>query len=309
VFVTAGNGNPSALNRRSPITAGLQEILLLYPGYLLSSNAPDITIEPLLQTGRVSGASSFFDLVAPTGQGLALNANPPREPDGQQYTLAARVRSSKPVSDRPGARPLDVVAIADIDFISDTFFGIRAAAATTAQFDNITFFLNAIDAAARDESFIPLRNHRARYRTLERLEAQTRTFMEQRAKEEQQAQDEARTGLEQARARLQKRIDDLQARSDLDAVAKQTMLRTVEETENRQLDILERTIAEARDRKIQASRETMEMRVRAIRTRIRTMAVLLPPLPVLLIGLVVFVRRARRERESARASGRLWEAA
>jgi hypothetical protein len=51
----------------------------------------------------------------------------------------------------------------------------------------------------------------------------------------------------------------------------------------------------------------MEAEVRRIRTNIRTLAVLLPPLPVLIAGAVIFLRRTRREREGARALGRLRE--
>jgi ABC-2 type transport system permease protein len=282
-------------------------VLLLYPGYLLPLNAENqgFTLEPLLQTGKVSGASSFFDLVRPTPGGLMLSASPAREPSGRQYVLATRVRSTAPLTDTPGARPLDLVAIADIDFISDAFFDIRATAGPTARFDNVTFFVNTIDMLAGDPSFIALRNRRARYRTLERLEAQTRTFMEQRARDEQQAQQEARTALEAARGRLRARVDELNARTDLDLVAKQIMVRNLEESENRQLRVLERTVAQARDTRIRASRETMEAQIRRIRTRIRLLAVVLPPLPVLAMGIVVFVRRTRRERESARATGRL----
>jgi hypothetical protein len=69
--------------------------------------------------------------------------------------------------------------------------------------------------------------------------------------------------------------------------------------------VLERTISQARDARVRASRDTMEAQIRRIRTRIRLLAVILPPLPVLAVGIVVFMRRARRERESARASGRL----
>lgn len=309
VFVGPGNGNPDAFNRQSPATSGLQEVLLLYPGYLLPAKAQDFTLQPLLQTGRVSGSSSFFDLVTPTPNGMAINPSPTREPDERQYVLAARIRSKQPLSSAPGARPLDLVAIADLDFISDSFFDIRAMAAATATFDNITFFLNTIDLLAGDESFIALRNRRVRHRTLERLEAQTRSFMDRRAKEEQQAQKEALTALEEARNRLTKRVEALNARTDLDAQAKQIMVRNLEETENRQLRVLERSIAEARDAKIRASRETMEGQIRSIRTRIRTFAVLLPPVPVLLIGAALFVRRTRRERETARATGRMRDAA
>ena len=59
----AASNRPDAISRRSPVTAGLQEILLLYPGHLLPVDSPDFTFEPLLQTGRTAGSSSFFDLV------------------------------------------------------------------------------------------------------------------------------------------------------------------------------------------------------------------------------------------------------
>lgn len=309
VFVGYGNGNPDALNRRSPATAGLQEVMLLYPGYLQPSNPRDFTFEPLLQTGRVSGSSSFFDLVIPTRAGLAMNASLSREPDHRQYVLAARTQSNQPLSPAPGAKRVDVITIADVDFISDAFFEIRSAAGANASFDNIAFFLNSIDLLAGDESFIALRDRRARHRTLERVEAQTRVFMDRRTREEQQAEKEARGALEGARGRLRKRVDDLDTRPDLDAQTRQIMVRNLEETENRQLRVLENSIEEAKDAKIRASRETMEIAVRSIRTRIRTLAVLLPPLPVLLFGVAVFVRRTRRERDSARAAGRMRDSA
>jgi ABC-2 type transport system permease protein len=300
VFVGFGNGNPNAFNRSSPVTAGLQEVLLLYPGLVLSTGSPDVTFEPLLQSGRLSGTSSFFDLVTPTPAGMTLNQSVVREADEQNHVFAARVRSHRPLGAAPGSRPLDLIVVADIDFISDNFFDIRARAQTTANFDNIAFFSNAIDVLVGDESFIALRQRRSRHRTLERLEGQTRAFMDQRAREEEQAQQEAQTALEEARRRLRSRIDELSARTDLDAVAKQIMVRNQEEIENRQLRVLETNIAEARDARIRASRETMEAQIRTIRTRIRTLAVLLPPVPVLLVGAAIFLRRTRRERETAR---------
>jgi ABC-2 type transport system permease protein len=308
VFVSAGNGNPNAFNRTNPATSRLQEVMLLYPGYLLTTKSPDFTFEPLLQTGQASGSSSFFDLVVPTQQGMLINAKAGHDADHRQYVLAARAQSRKPIVSAPGARPTDVIAIADIDFISDYFFNIRAAAPPDATFDNITFFLNAIDLLAGDDAFIALRSRRARHRTLERLEAQTRTFAERRTLEEQDAEKEADAALRQAKARLKSRVDELNGRTDLDIQAKQIMVRNLEETENRQLQTLETRITEAKDIKIRASRETMETHVRNIRTRIRTLAVLLPPLPVLLVGAGIFVRRARRERENARAMRRFAEA-
>jgi ABC-2 type transport system permease protein len=283
--------------------------MLLYPGYLQPANTGVFTFEPLLQTGRVSGSSSFFDIVLPTRNGMVINASVARETDHREYVMAARVQSKNPISAGPGAKPVNVIAIADLDFISDYFFEVQSLAAGNTTFDNSTFFLNSLDLLAGDESFFALRNQRGRHRTLERVEAQTRGFMDHRTREEQQAEKEARSALEDARIRLRKRVNDLDARPDLDVQTKQIMVRNLEETENRQLRVLETAIAEAKDIKIRASRETMEIEVRSIRNRIRALAVLLPPLPVLLFGAAVFVRRARRERDGARDVGRLREAA
>jgi ABC-2 type transport system permease protein len=308
VFVSKANGNPDAFARSNPITARLQEVMFLYPGYLLPVKGADFELEPLVETGTVSGSSSFFDLVVPTDRGMVINANASREPDHRRYVIAERIRSRQPIVIAHGAKPVDIIAVADIDFISDYFFNIRASVAADGIFDNVTFFLNAIDVLAGDDSMVALRSRRARHRTLERVEAQTRTFVERRTAEEQQAEKDAREALEGARGRLKARVDELNARTDLDVQTKQIMVRNLQEAENRQLRMLETTIAQAKDARISASRESMEASIRNIRTRIRTLAILLPPVPVLVAGFAVLVRRVRRERESARAMQRLTEA-
>jgi hypothetical protein len=43
---------------------GLQELLLLYPGQLISTDQSNFTFDPLVQTGKVRPLS-FFDVFAP----------------------------------------------------------------------------------------------------------------------------------------------------------------------------------------------------------------------------------------------------
>ena len=203
--------------------------------------------------------------------------------------------------------PLNLVVVADLDFISEQFFQIREVAPANLSFDNVTFFLNAMDSLLEDDSFIGLRSRRARHRTLERVEAQTAEFVEQRTLDEQQAEEEAEQALTDAQNRLNERVAEVQNRTDIDAQAKQIMARNLEEVENRRLSVLSTNIETEKDTKNRASLERMETQVRRIQSTIKTFAILLPPVPVFAWGMWTFVRRQRREREGAAAARRLRE--
>ena len=300
VFVGPGNGGANAFSTADPATAGLQEVVLMYPGYLEPKEGASTAFLPLVTTGLLGGSTSYFQLVQPTPDGsLALNVALPHEPEKKAFTLAARLR----------APMVNAIVIADLDFISDQAFQLRAnPAASGVGVDNITFFLNAIDVLAGDNSFVELRKRRVRLRTLERVEAQLRTFTERRIREEQQANTEAQAALNGAQGNLQKLGDEIARRPDLDAQAKDILVRNLEATERRKFDVLSVKIEQAKNTKIQASRENMEAEVRRIRGAIRTTAVLVPPFPVFLLGLVIFVRRQRRERAGAAALRRLRDA-
>jgi ABC-2 type transport system permease protein len=244
----------------------------------------------------------FFQATRPTPAGPVLAGPTPHEPEGKALTLAAHVRSKVPLVP---PTPTNVIVVADLDLISDYFFDLRREAPVNVAFDNITFFLNAIDVLAGDDSFIALRNRRVRLRTLDRVEAQTMAFLEQRSREEQQTQKEARAALEGARERLKTRVQELKARSDLDDFAREIMIRNLEAAEGRRLQVLESSIVRERDAKIAGSRQAMETRIRRTRGTIRLIAVLLPPIPVLAVGGVILARRKRREHAGARHAGRL----
>ena len=169
----------------------------------------------------------------------------------------------------------------------------------------MSFFLNAMDVLVGDESFVALRNRRVRHRTLERVEAQVLEFTEQRAAEEDAAERRAEEALRAAQDRLDSRVAAVEERADLDSQAKQIMARNLQEVENRRFSVLEANINAEKDAEVRASEERMERQVRRIQGGIRTLAVLLPPIPVFLLGVFTFVRRRRAEHEGAAAARRL----
>ena len=232
---------------------------------------------------------------------------PDTEPEALDTESEAAGVGAESTPEPDPAGDIDIIVVADLDFISEQFFQIREQAPGGLNFDNITFFLNAMDTLLGEDAFIDLRSRRARHRTLERVEAQTAQFIEQRTAGEQQAEADAEEALTEAQQRLNDRVAELQGRADIDAQTRQIMVRNLEEVENRRLEVLSANIETEKDARIQASRENMEAQIRRIQTSIKTFAILLPPVPVVLLGIAIFVRRKRREREGAAAAHRLRE--
>lgn len=328
VFVGKGNENEETFNEQHQGSAGLQELVLLYPGQMEKAAGSDYEFQPLLKSGYVSGQASYFQMVQRSFLGAQINPNLPHRPDPRDYVLAAHIRgtiestdpeaadqeeeggsedSSAGESDEtpPSPKSLDVLVIADLDFISEQFFQIRAGGLENLNFDNITFFLNSIDVLVRDESFITLRRKRVRHRTLERVEDQTRNFIEERVKEEEEAEAEAERAMDQAQQRLNEKVEEVRQRPDLDIQTKQIMAQNIQEVESRRFEVLKTNIEAEKESKINRSKENVEEQIRSIQTNIKTFAVLLPPIPVFALGVLIFVRRRRREREGAAAARRL----
>ena len=328
VFVGRGNENPDTFNPGHTSSSQLQEMVLLYPGQIQAVSESGYDFQPLLKSGFVSGIQSYFQLVQRSFLGVQLNRNLPHIPDDQTYILAAHIRgpqgepspeeseaasseedgeSEEAQEENPAASPkaANVIVIADLDFISEQFFVMRAQGPENLNFDNVTFFLNAIDVLVGEEAFIGLRNKRIQHRTLERVEQQTQNFIQERVQKEQEAETEAQQALAEAQSRLEEKVNEVRQRTDLDEQTKQIMARNLQEVESRRFEVLRTNIETEKEAKLSESQENMEAQIRSIQNNIKTFAILLPPIPVFVLGVFIFLRRERREREGAAAARRL----
>lgn len=312
IFVGEGNKNADAFNRTDPISTDLQEVVLLYPGQFDPPVDGRFDFESLLQSGRVSGMHNWYSLVQRGFFGMQLNPRPRRMPTNENYTLAARITgvassAAEPDSavDISGAGQVNLIVIADVDFITEQFFQIRASGMEQYNFDNITFFLNSIDMLAGDSSFVDLRSRRVRHRTLTTVEAKTEDYIRKRIEDERAAEQEAQQALREAQDRLNERVAEVRDRADLDEQTKQIMAKNLQEVENKRFEATKANIEAQKEADIATSKENMEMAVRGIQARIKTMAVLLPPIPVFVLGVFIFIRRRRREHEGTVAARRL----
>ncbi len=290
IFLGAGNKTAMPFNPNEAVTSGLQEVVVIYSGFLKATGAPGSTFTPLLQTGKDSGSISWSKLVQPSLFGVQIASNLPHEPDQETYVLAARIKGAS-----NGSR-VNAIVIADVDMMGEQFFQLRREGVENLQFDNVTFLLNAVDQLAGDESFIALRKRRSRHRTLEAVEARTKVYEEQRLKEAQEAERIAEQRLGEAQARLDRAVEQLRNRTDLDERTKQIMIANQQKAENRRLAVARTNIEDEKQRLIERSRAEMEASIRGIQNTIKLLAVVLPPIPAFLLFLVVSMRRLRREK-------------
>jgi ABC-2 type transport system permease protein len=277
VFVSKG------FNQDEAVTAGLQEMVLLYPGSLKARTGSGAV--PLIETSGESGTVRFESLMQRDPlSGMAINQDLKHTPDGEKQTLAMRVNSK-----------VKAIVVADVDLMGEQFFELRRRGVENLNFDNVTFLLNAVDQLAGDTSFIALRKRRPKHRTLEAVEARTAAYDAQRLTEMRQAETIAETRLKEAQGRLDKAVKEIENRSDLDDQSKEVMISNVQAVENRRFQVARTTIEDEKQRQIDLSRADMEDSIRGIQSTIKLMAVLLPPIPAVILFLIVSVRRLARE--------------
>ena len=289
IFLGSGSGENPPFNPDEAITSGLQELVAIYPGSIKLAAGSRTTLTPLLQTGADSGLTDWNRLMQRSLFGFQMATNLPHEPDPDRYTLAARLAGIGP------DQPVRAILITDVDLMGEQFFSIRRQGIETLQFDNVTFLLNAVDQLVGDESFIALRKRRRRHRTLEAVESRTRVYEERRLEETRQAEATANQRLQEAQARLDRAVEALRQRRDLDEQTRRIMIANQEKAENRRLAVARTNIEEEKQRLIGKSRADMESSIRDIQNAIKFLAAALPPVPAFALFLVVSVRRLRRE--------------
>ncbi|HLY10194.1 MAG TPA: Gldg family protein [Planctomycetota bacterium] len=295
-------------NQNDPITSGLQEMVLLNGGEVRPQGALPLNFTPLLTTTPISGGLLKSQLFQSTFFGIQ-RVEPQYRPRGQAATLAARIKGAIPAAPAaPGQPPtgpganVNLVFVADLDCISNLFFQLRSEGSEGAgglTLDNITFILNCVDVLAGDESYVELRKRRPKHRTLERFEKLTKVHNQKMLDETKEAEERAEKELDAAKARLKAKVDEIRNRTDFDERRKEMEIRNVEEVENKRYAAAQREIEEKKKGTIERSRSTMKQGVSTIKKEIRLFSFLLAPVPALIVGLYMFVRRLSAQGRSS----------
>lgn len=305
VFVARASGASAPFNPSDPISSGLQEIVLLMPGEVFpaqGATTKGITITPLLTTSPVSGFTKYEEMLQRGFFGVqGLNRNRTQFPSTGGHTLAARI-SGVPAQPAPAegqqpepAKPLNALLLADLDLASPEVFRLREAGIEEFNFDNVTFFLNAVDALAGDQSLLDLRKRRPQFRTLETLDEARRTLEMQKDSAVEAANQRAAGQLATAQESLNRKVAEIEKRTDLDETSRGIMIQTVQADEQRRLEVQKASIESIKEDEITEATATARRQIERVQSQIKLAAVLLPPIPALALGTIVFIRRRSQE--------------
>lgn len=319
LFVTPNNGADAAFNPENPISAGLQELLFTYPGTVRKADDSDLNFQPLVTTGPESGSIPWDDLTytemttvenfdhasqerkvsrEPRKSRLTdkplvrLHPRPKKSFNQNTHTIAAHVTSDEEADD-DGERGINVVFVADIDFMNDFYFEQEENLDKPA--DNIPFLFNAIEVLAGDDSMVTLRNRRAKPRRLTAIQGEIEKFRRQRSKEQQKAEAKIRKKLEDAREEVEKKQEEIAQDTELGFVQKFGQLGEAVDVAQQDFEIQRERLEEQLQQTIADLKGTEQQQIDRLETRVRYAAVLLPPIPALLLGLSVLIVRVINE--------------
>jgi ABC-2 type transport system permease protein len=316
-------GAEDALSEESEISKGLKELMFLLAGTIRHNpNSTKTTFMPLASTGSFAGTIPLQEVRAIQRSGLGTaeelrvrRGNPAPIPQ----VIAAYIEGIPPKSadESPApvsSKPLKVVYVSDLDCMSSVFVDIRKNPSQLDeikfQFQNITFVLNAIDVLAGETRYPAIRRHVPTYSTLKLVEEQADKARRDEAEERSKVVDkfnesvaEAEEASSKAERQFKEAVDKLQSEGAIDSSKLQELNQRLQEYQikqaqlSRKLDLERSKLQRERDRNIREARGKADDSINKIQNYYKMLAVFIPPIPPLIVGIVVLVSRRLRERE------------
>lgn len=322
VFIDKGNGAVQPFNEDLDISSGLNQLLFLYPGAIVKDNDSKLKFEPILETGLENSGTVPTMGLAKGNRNLGVRT---RTRSRNGFILAAEIQGPAPEEDAslkatagaddehdPADAPenaesaaekkrkdMKVILVSDFDWIIPDFFYIRDVGTDeiVPATQNVTFILNMIDELAGDNRFIDIRKRTRLHRTLAQIDEATASSREEADKEEESIVAEITKKEDEARKAMQKKIDQVESNSALSPLEKDVLLEQTRIKEQTKLDQEARALASQLQRKKKEIEYKKDQDIRSVQDKYKLYAILIPPIPPLLLALAVFFRRRELERQ------------
>lgn len=329
-------GADDALSEQSEITKGLREVLLLYAGTIMPVKDAPVKVTELLSTGTQAGVIPADELMNLLREGASSDAkleDLQGPPSGRKVMAVAiegqaaqaestaaekkEATETKPADDgktadaaKSTSRPMNVVFVADVDCLNSFFSMVRSRPEQYEELNfrlqNVTFVLNVIDELVGEESYPAIRRHEPQHSTLRLLEIQSeqaynkdlekiRSFQKSYNEEVQKAEAEKSKSLQSFIENVNKREKEGEFGAELEKARMELEMKT--KREDRMLAVKRQQLLQVLQQQIQQSKRDADLQILNIQNYYKMLAIFLPPIPPLLVGIGVFVSRRLRERE------------
>lgn len=307
VFITPLNGNSEAISTKSPVTSGLQELLMLYAGRILppAEDKQILKFEPLLRVGLRTGVSRWSDLMGSSFFGIQ-----PKDPSRVRRTLADEKNVGATVAahitgEKGENHKINAIYVADVDIVSDALFNVVQSDMHGLKLDNVKFILNCVDVLAGDTSYVDLRKRRPQHRTLKEVQKEADQFRENSQEQREQAEKEAEEALKKVTGELDKEIERIDADETLTLIEKRQRMEIATQRKQRELDVEKANIDRDKAEKLEQLKAREQRQIKQAENNFRFWAVILPPLPSIFLGMFVLGLRLMAEQKDIEEVRRL----
>lgn len=319
-----------AISTSNPITSGLDQLLFAFPGAIRADDSKGMNFEPLVMTGNETGTVKVSQVQAAQ---QAVRQNPGaqlgavlkdfRVATADRYCLAAKITgkvksdtvipglnvpSAAPKKDSSGEAEVNVVFVADIDLFSTLFLDLRArpnASEVNFQFDNVPFVLNVLDSLAGDDRLINIRKRQTRHSTLRMIDAATESARDRFANDRDEFEKLYKAEVAAARAEMETAVKSVQDKIDAlpDPKPKaelrrlQTELQSTASVVGRRAQTKVERLNRERERNQELVERDLNHSIVSVQNFYKALAVLLPPIPPLVVGMFVYWKRRQKELE------------
>ena len=317
VFVDKAVGK-EPFNENHPVSSKLQHVLFLYPGWIGLPYSSPLEYDVLVQTGDRPGTIKVDELFTfeMTEMGPADVPNPDRTmvPRQGPCVLAVHVHSKglaegatlngRPSRPLAGPGKINVILVSDLDVLGHLFFNLRERLSEEEEemydFDNIPFVLNVLDYLAGDDRCLEIRKRRPAHRTLTEIAKATEEYRKQATKTMKDTRDKTKEAIKAEEDALDQQVKNLKAELEERQMTNLEIGRRVQEMEtvfNKQKQEIKDRLGRERDQKTKQIKRDLRAEIRGVQDRYKFWAVVLPPIPPLVVGIVVLLVRRVRERE------------
>jgi ABC-2 type transport system permease protein len=339
IFITPFSKNPEAISTTSDVTSGLQELVVMFSGLIRTRKGADLEFEPLLRTGPNAGTTQFIDHFP---QGMRGRQNPPDEinrgrrlaeaeqdlqdlevqlrfagGNSTQVEKDIRIAKSKVELLKPAAHvvaahihgdkgdsTVNAIFVADSDLISDSLFSFAQNEVEGIRIDNVRFILNCVDVLSGDTSQVELRKRRPKHRALKVLQQQADAFRSEAQDERDKAEKEADKKVKELQEELDKEVERIQNDTEMDQMQQIQELFRAQQRKSEELAIEQKKIDQAKKKTLDQLEAREHRQIQELEDQMRTWAVILPPIPSILLGILILTMRLAAERSDIEESRR-----